>query len=270
MRMTGFVHVFLAALVAGMLSSMESLSAQVLSARTTTADSVFNGTLSMRGPLEFVNCTFVTDSVVLDYADGALFSNCSFESRSGKLYIANCGSGIILSDCNVYGADTLIMSRRVQEQDRHYILNVMVNGTELTVPDNCSTILKMEGTELEYFVKGKQKGPVFVRMVQDRLNLHAKETATLKLEGLDTGMFVGWLLDDSCATLDIDRSYGEFACCVTAPDTIECSRYVYVTAFTEYGSEAVACLRLVPYYKEEPVQEKRRKCRLFRRKRKRE
>ncbi len=269
MRMTGFLRVLITALLAGGLSTLESLSAQVLHARSSSVGSTYYGTQSLRGPLVFDSCTFVTDSVVLDYADGVLFSNCRFETTGGKLYLADSGSGIILVDCIVYGADTIVMTRRPQEQDRHYVCNVMSDGTEYVFPEDCNTIIDIEGTNLERFARGMEQGPVFVNMYQDRINLHEAQTATLRLEGLEPGMFVGWQFEDSCAQLDIDRSYGEFACRITAPQTIEHTRNIYVTAFTEYGHEVMACLRLVPYFKEEPVQEKRRRCFLSRKNRKR-
>lgn len=270
MRMTGLLRLLIATLVAGGLSTMESLSAQVLRARSSYVGRTFHGAQNMRGFLAFDSCTFVTDSVVLDFANGALFSNCRFESSSGKLYIADSGTGIILADCNVYGADTILITRRIHEQDRNYVSHVMTEGTEYVFPpEDCNTVINMEGTQLECLARGVEQGPVFVNILQDRINLHANETATLNIEGLEPGMFLGWQLEDSSARLDVSRSYGEFECRVTAPRTIEQPRNIYVTAFTEYGLETVACLRLVPDYREEPAQEKRRRCFLFRRNRKR-
>ena len=85
--------------VATVLVTVASASAQTVPALDTFSGRTFEGTVYASWPVVFDGCTFITDSVVLNHSYGTVFRNCSIESRTGVLYMAESGDGIILADC---------------------------------------------------------------------------------------------------------------------------------------------------------------------------
>lgn len=215
---------------------------------------IFDGTVYVSRPVLFDSCTFVTDSVVLDHSYGAVFRNCCFESRTGRLYIAGTGDGIIMADCDVTGCDEFRFSIKASASDRNYITGVKVNDDECTVLDEQESIIDIEGLELEDVVRGKASGPMLMLMSADRQALKNAETAMLTLRGLDKGMFVGWHLSDTVVDMMVQD---EFTCKITAPDSIGARRRVVVSAYTEYGLEAACVIELVPQEQQIVVQDKK-------------
>ena len=106
-----------------------SVSAQMLPLLNSFRSRTFDGTVDVSWPVEFDGCTFLTDSVVLSHSYGAVFRNCRFESRSGKLYLAENGSGMIMSGCEITGCDGFSFSRHPEPTDRNYVTDVNVNGS---------------------------------------------------------------------------------------------------------------------------------------------
>ena len=122
----------------------------------------FNGTVDVSWPVEFDGCTFLTDSVVLSRSYGAVFRNCRFESRSGKLYMAESGSGMILSGCEITGCDRFSFSRNPEPADRNYVADVTVNGSELNVPEEQESVIEIDGLDLAMSVEGGSRGPLLM------------------------------------------------------------------------------------------------------------
>ena len=197
----------------------------------------FDGTLFVSCPVEFEGCRFITDSVVLNHSYGAVFRNCSIESRTGVLYMAESGDGIILADCEVSGCKELMFSRIPSLSARNYITGVEINGEECSALDDQENVIDIDGLELSESVRGGSKGPLLMIMTSDRSVLRSGDTAIVSVSGLEHGMFVGWHMSATEAMLDITD---EFTCLVTAPANIEQDGTIVVSAYTEYGLEA-AC-----------------------------
>ncbi len=231
----------IAAFVCACVLSVSSVCAQVLPLLGQFRGSTFSGTVDVSWPVLFEDCTFVTDSVVLRHSYGALFRNCRFESRTGVLYMAGSGDGIILADCDVTGCSELRFSMNQTAADRNYVTGVRVNADECAVLDDQESIIEIDGLELDDCVRGDLDGPVMLIMSADKTALKAGEIATLRLRGLENGMFVGWKASDPATRLTVD---GAFTCMVTAPEQIEGNRTVVVSAYTEYGLEAACVITL--------------------------
>ena len=154
--------------------------------------------------------------------------------------MAGSGDGMILADCDVTGCSELWFSRNQTAADRNYVTGVRVNADECTVLDDQESIIEIDGLELDDCVRGDLDGPVMLIMSSDKTTLKAGEIATLRLRGLENGMFVGWKASDPTARLTVD---GAFTCMVTAPEQIDGNRMV-VSAYTEYGLEAACVITL--------------------------
>jgi len=231
----------IAAFVTACVLSVSGAYAQVLPLIGSFRGSTFNGTLNVSWPVLFEDCTFVTDSIVLDHSYGALFRNCRFESRTGVLYMADSGDGMIMADCEVTGCSELRFSRHQIRSDRNYVTGVTVNGCECTVLDDQENIIEIDGLELDRCARGDLKGALFMLMSADKTTLKAGETATLRIRGLEEGMFVGWTVSDPDVRLSVTEDY---VCRITAPESISENADVVVSAYTEYGLEAACVIRL--------------------------
>lgn len=229
--------------VAMSLYAMGSLYAQVLPVLNSFRGRTFQGTVDVSWPVLFEDCSFVTDSVVLRHSYGAVFRNCRFESMTGTLYMAESGAGIIMADCEVIGCNELKFCRKQTLSDRNYVTGIKVNGDECSVLDDQESIVEIDGLELEENVRHNMSEPVFMLISADRNNLKANETAVLRVRGLHTGMFIGWQSSDPSIELNVED---EFTCVVNAPAQIPAAGTVIISAYTEYGLEAVCELRLVP------------------------
>ena len=231
----------IAAFVCACVLSVSSVCAQVLPLLANFKGRTFSGTVDVSWPVLFEDCTFITDSVVLRHSYGALFRNCRFESRTGVLYMAGGGDGMILADCDFIGCSELRFSMKEAAADRNYVTGVRVNADECTVLDDQESIIEIDGLDLDDCVRGDLNGPLILIMSADRTTLKAGEIATLRLRGLEDGMFVGWTASDSTVRLTVD---GAFTCRVTAPEQIDVNRTMVVSAYTEYGLEAACVITL--------------------------
>lgn len=231
-------------LLAAILFAAGKVSAQVLHTLNSFRSRTFDGTVNVSWPVEFDGCTFVTDSVVLSRSYGAVFRNCRFESRSGRLYMADSGSGIILADCDITGSEGFSFSRNPMPADRNYITGVTVNGNEFDVQDEQESVIEIDGLELAGSVAGTSHGPLLMLMSTSANVLNAGETAMLRVRGLDDGMFIGWHVSDS--TVSIKVGDDPCVCTVTAPSQVMEQGGFMVCAYTEYGLEAACRLCLVP------------------------
>lgn len=221
-----------------------SVSAQMLPLLNSFRSRTFNGTVDVSWPVEFDGCTFLTDSVVLSHSYGAVFRNCRFESRSGKLYLAENGSGMIMSGCEITGCDGFSFSRHPEPTDRNYVTDVNVNGSELYVPEEQESVIEIDGLGLAGSVAGGSRGPLLMFVSATSNVLRAGETATLRVRGLKEGMFIGWHVSDS--TVSIKVCDDPFACMVTIPEQETGKKSFMVCAYTEYGLEAACELCLMP------------------------
>jgi len=209
--------------------------AQILPVLNSFRNRTFTGTVDVSWPVEFEGCTFITDSVVLRHSYGAVFSNCTFESQNGVLYMAGDGDGIILSDCDVKGCKELRFSRMPSLADRNYINGVRLNGVECSVLDEQTGIIDIDGLELAECVSGKSDGPMIMIITADKSVLRKDEIVYLQIRGLEKGMFVGWLSSDSDLKLTVDND--GLGCRVYAFKVKGIKRAV-ISAYTEYGLEA--------------------------------
>lgn len=223
--------------------SVSGVRSQVLPVLNRFSGSTFHGTVDVSWPVLFDNCTFETDSVVLSRSYGAVFRNCTFRSRTGQLYMAGSGSGMILADCKAMGCNGLMFSINPSVSDRNYVTGLTVNGDECPVPDDVESIIDIDGLELAECVKGDLKEPLFMQMSADKSTLKAGQSATLQVRGLEDGMFVGWMSWDSLFRIEVDD---DFSCRVIAPDVIREPGTVLVSAYTEYGLEAACAIRYAP------------------------
>lgn len=210
--------------------------AQVLPVLNSFTGRTFNGTVDVSWPVLFDGCSFVTDSVVLRHSYGAVFRNCKFESKTGVLYVADSGDGMILVDCEVTGSERLVMSRDFNPIGRNYITGVTINGDECSVLDEQESIIDIDGLELAESVRGNSDGPMFMVMSTDKAVLTAGETAYLRVRGLERGRFIGWRSSADCLRLIVDDD--GLGCRVY--EVGDCSDDVVISAYTEYGLEA-AC-----------------------------
>lgn len=211
------------------------LLAQVLPVLNSFRDRTFSGTVDVSWPVVFDGCTFITDSVVLRHSYGAVFRNCTFESRTGVLYMADDGDGMILSDCDVTGCKELRFSRRPSLADKNYINCVRLNGDECSVLDEQTGIIDIDGLELAECVDGELDGPMIMFITADKKNLKKGEIAYLQIRGLKKGMFVGWQSSDADMKLTVDND--GLGCRVYASKVKGMNRVV-ISAYTEYGLEA--------------------------------
>jgi hypothetical protein len=224
-------------------SATSVVQAQVLPILNSFSNRTFNGTVDVSWPVLFDGCSFVTDSVVLRHSYGAVFRNCSFESKTGALYVADSGDGIILADCVVTGSDCLIMSRDYNPVSRNYIAGVTVNGEECSVLDEQESIIDIDGLELAESVRGGSAGPMFMLASSDCKVLESGDSAYLRLLGLEKGMFVGWKSSDDGLKLIVDDD--GMGCRVYAADVKGISGAV-ISAYTEYGLEAAYNILVTP------------------------
>ena len=222
------------------ISATGVVQAQVLPVLNSFTGRTFNGTVDVSWPVLFDGCSFVTDSVVLRHSYGAVFRNCSFESKTGTLYVADSGDGIILADCVVTGSECLVMSRDFNPLSRNYIAGVSVKGEECSVLDEQESIIDIDGLELAECVRGNSVGPLFMMMSSDRAVLRAGETAYLRVRGLEKGRFIGWRSSVDGVKLIVDDD--GLGCRVYEVGDI--SDDVVISAYTEYGLEA-ACKIIV-------------------------
>ena len=235
------LHRMLLSFALMMIVATSSISAQILPVLNSFKGRTFEGPVDACWPVEFDGCTFVTDSVVLRHSYGAVFRNCRFESRSGTLYIAESGDGIILADCDVKATDRLMFSREYSLADRNYLTGVTVNGEECSVLDEQESIIDIDGLELAASVRGESDGPMFMLMSSDRKYLEAGATACFHVCGLEKGTFVGWQSSENGLKLTV--SDDGFSCGVQAVGLIDTETAV-ISAYTEYGLEA-ACEILI-------------------------
>lgn len=231
-------------LLAVTLFAASGVSAQMLPILNSFRSRTFDGTVDVSWPVEFDGCTFMTDSVVLSHSYGAVFRNCRFESRSGKLYVAESGSGMILSGCDFTGCDGFSFSRHPEPADRNYISDVTVNGSELSVWEELESVVEIDGLGVAESVAGSSNGPLLMLMSTPNNVLRPGETATLQVRGLEDGMFIGWHVSDS--TVSIKVGDDPFACMVTMPEQEAGQKSFIVCAYTEYGLEAACELFLRP------------------------
>ena len=231
-------------LIAVSVWTVEGLRAQVLPVLNSFRDRTFNGVVDVSWPVEFTGCTFITDSVVLRHSYGAVFRNCRFESRSGNLYLAGDGSGMIMADCELTGCDEFMFSRNPSLADRNYMTGVMLDGSELSLQDDTISTIEIDGLELAESVKGVSQGPLLMLMSTDRSVLRCGQTATLRVRGLDDGMFIGWHVSDSTAIIKVGDD--PFTCTLTMPVLVETKKTFLVSAYTEYGLEAACQVFLMP------------------------
>lgn len=243
MPMTKLLHRLLLFFTVTGITASNGLSAQKLPVLNSFSNRTFQGTVDVSWPVEFNGCTFIVDSVVLRHSYGAVFRNCRFESRSGVLYIADSGDGMILSGCEVTGCDKLMFSREYSIADRNYLNDVRINGDEYTVLEDQETITDIEGLELSERVNNNN-GPLFMLMCADKKVLKGGETATMQLRGLEKGMFAGWQSSDTLVSINVGAD--AFECTVFAPETVTEKRNVLISAYTEYGLEAACVLTLMP------------------------
>lgn len=218
----------------------KGLSAQVLPVLNTFSGRTFEGTVDVSWPVLFDGCTFITDDVVINHSYGAVFRNCTFQCKGGKLYIADSGDGIILADCTVTGCESLSISRRFSAASRNYISGITVNGEECSVLDEQEGIIDIEGLELADRVMDG-KGPLIMIMSADKRVLRSGEIAYLHLHGLEKGMFVGWQASDPGLKLTVDED--GMGCRVYAV-SIKGNRNAVISAYTEYGLEAAVEIEL--------------------------
>ena len=230
-------------LAVSVLSAVGSVSAQILPVLNSFSNRTFNGTVDVSWPVLFDGCTFVTDSIVLRHSYGAVFRNCRFESKTGVLYLAERGNGIILADCEVTGSDGLVMSMNYNPAYRNYITGVTVNGEECSVLDEQESIIDIDGLELAESVRGGSAGPMFMLASSDCKVLESGDSAYLRLMGLEKGMFVGWKSSDDALRLTVDDD--GMGCRVYAADVKGISGAV-ISAYTEYGLEAAYNILVTP------------------------
>lgn len=141
MVMPKWLHILSVFCVVTLITAASGASAQVLPVLNTFSGRTFEGTLDVSWPVLFDGCTFRTDGLVLKHSYGAVFRNCTFECKGGRLYIAGSGDGIILADCEVKGCDGLSISREFSAAYRNYVTGVTVNGDECSVLDEQETII---------------------------------------------------------------------------------------------------------------------------------
>ena len=236
-------------LSAAMLSlAANRMSAQELPIFNSFSNRTFNGTVDVSWPVTFDSCVFVTDSVVLNRSYGAVFRNCRIESKSGVLYMAHEGDGIILCNCDISGCDELKFSVHNLLSDRNYVSGVIIDGDEYDADDEELTIIDIDGLELAESVNGKRNGPLVMQMKADRTSLMAGDSAQLMVLGLDEGMFLGWR--SSVPYVDVRVGDDSFCCDVIAPQEIAIKETVVISAYTEYGLEAACELTLMPQEEE--------------------
>ena len=226
------------------LSAGVGMSARTLPVLNRFSNRSFDGTVQVSWPVLFEGCTFRTDSIVLSRSYGAILHNCRIESTSGVLYMALEGDGIILSGCELTGCSELRFTPSPSARDRNYVSGVTIDGREYEVPDDDETVTDIEGLALDDIVNGLKEGPMVLSIQADKTDLKAGETATLRVRGLDEGMFLGWSASDPEAVIKVNAD--GFSCSVTMPaDTREpCS--VVVSAHTEYGLEAAEVIQVQP------------------------
>ena len=235
MLMPKRLHRLSVIVAAVLIAAASDISAQVLPVLNTFSGRTFEGTVDVSWPVLFDNCTFRTDEVVLKHSYGAVFRNCKFECKSGDLFIAGSGDGIILADCQVTGCDGLSICKEYAPANRNYITGVTVNGEECTVLDEQETIIDIDGLELEESVRGQSDGPMFMIMNADKSVLESGEIAYLRVRGLEKGMFVGWSSSASGLKLTVDED--GLGCRAYAAD-VKNIKSAVISAYTEYGLEA--------------------------------
>lgn len=223
------------------ISATSVVQAQVLPILNSFSNRTFNGTVDVSWPVLFDGCIFVTDSVVLRHSYGAVFRNCSFESKTGTLYVADSGDGIILADCVVTGSECLVMSRDFNPISRNYVTGVTINGDECSVLDDQESIIDIDGLELAECVRGNSDGPLFMVMSSDKEVLTAGATAYLRVRGLEEGRFIGWRSSIDGVKLIVDDD--GLGCRVYEVGDI--SDDVVISAYTEYGLEAACKIYVV-------------------------
>ena len=243
MAKSRLLHKMYVLLAVSVLPAVGSVSAQILPVLNSFSNRTFNGTVDVSWPVLFDGCTFVTDSIVLSHSYGAVFRNCRFESKTGVLYVAERGDGIILADCEVTGSDVLVMSRNFNPAYRNYITGVTVKGEECSVLDEQESIIDIDGLELAECVRGKSAGPMLMLVSGDRKVLQRGDSAYFRLLGLEKGMFVGWKSSDDGLKLIVDDD--GMGCRVYAVDVKETSGAV-ISAYTEYGLEAAYNILVTP------------------------
>lgn len=226
-----------------LIAAVSGARAQVLPVLNSIKGRTFEGTVDVSWPVLFDGCTFVTDSVVLRHSYGAVFRNCTFESRTGVLYLADKGDGIILTDCEVKGCDGLMFAREYRNTDRNYLTGVTVNGDECSVLDEQQTIIDIDGLELAESARGVSDGPVIMLMSCDRKVIERGDSAYFRLRGLDDGMFVGWQCSVDGLRMTVDK---DGLGCMVYADNVKKECVAVISAYTEYGLEAAFGITLVP------------------------
>lgn len=242
MVMPKWLHMLSVFCVVTLITAASGASAQVLPVLNTFSGRTFEGTLDVSWPVLFDGCTFRTDGLVLKHSYGAVFRNCTFECKGGRLYIAGSGDGIILADCEVKGCDGLSISREFSAAYRNYVTGVTVNGDECSVLDEQETIIDIDGLEVAESVMGRSDGPLIMIMSADKSVLRKGEIAYLKVRGLEEGMFVGWQSSAAGLKLTVD---GDGMGCRVYASQIKDKEHAVISAYTEYGLEAAFEITLI-------------------------
>lgn len=183
----------------------------------------FQGTLFLPSTAVFTDCHFVVDSVVLERSFGAVFKNCTFESKSDVLFLAGEGSGMVLVDCEVNGPKGLQFSRKAETTDRNYLTGLKLNGLECE-SDESPYVIELDGLEMgEAVRKSNLRNEILFARIR-------KEGNELTMMGLDNDMFLGWSSDNPDVRIGVTSDPKTFIAYGTGEAVI--------SAYTEYGIEA--------------------------------
>lgn len=240
-----------------------SLRAQVLPLLNSFEGRTFHGTVNVSWPVLFERCTFVTDSIVLSNSYGAVFRECSIESKTGVLYMTAAGDGLILKDCNVTGCESFGWSLDTTVVLRNYVSNLIVDGMEYEVEDAKETEIDALGLELDNRLKEGNEGPFILSICIDRSHLSESDTASMCIRGLKEGMFVGWCSKNPNVSIEVTED--PFVCKAWLTGPVMGDGVAAISAHTEYGLEEVCLLRygqMTAYGVGKELERKARKKRL--------
>lgn len=215
--------------VAAALLAVCQVSAQRIPVDYNYRGMTFQGPLFLPSTAVFTDCHFKTDSVVLERSFGAVFKNCTFESKSNVLYLAAEGTGMMLVDCEVNGPENLFFSKKTEPTDRNYLIGLKLNGQECE-SDESPVLIDLEGLEMGEAVRKAS-------LRNETLFARIKETDnTLTLIGIEDDMFVGWKSDNPDVNIVVTAD--PRTCIVTGKGN------AVVSAYTEYGIEASKLIML--------------------------
>lgn len=222
--------------------------AQVLPLLNEFTGREFTGTVQVSWPVLFRNCTFRTDSVLLSRSYGSVLIGCNIECNNQALYLAESGSGIIMSDCNVTGCNEVVPALKSTPADRTYVTGLKVNGHECPVPDDQDVVIDPEGLGLADAIDALAGGvrtdsPFIMVMTSKAKQLSSGDKALLSVRGLTGDMFIGWHTPDTALTLRVGDNPME--CVVSLNEPVDETRKAVVTAHTDYGLEAAVVIELL-------------------------